>query len=486
MADTNALTHLTPEEAFLARYPDYARTFPLDALRAEEYERLDRLGQVYLDYTGGGLYANRQIAQHMQWLRNGVYGNPHSCSPSSLAAAEHADAARAHVLKYFHADPAEYDVIFTANASGALKLVGESYPFGPDAVYGLTFDNHNSVNGIREYARGKGARIAYVPVTPPDLRIDRVRLLELLDEAPTGGARLLGFPAQSNFSGVQHDLAWVERARGRGWDVLLDAAAFAPTNRLNLRQVRPDFVTVAFYKMFGYPTGLGALIARREALARLRRPWFAGGTITIATVQGETHFLADDHAAFEDGTINYLGLPAVQIGLQHLEAAGLNRIHARVMALAGYLLEALTALRHTNGAPMAEVYGPTTTEARGGTISLNFLDPDGAPIDYRWVERQAAGVGISLRTGCFCNPGAGEVAHGLTESEIRACLQGQTRVTFEQFVGMLGRMVGAVRISLGIASNFADAHRFVTFAESLRDVRAATTHTPTPTEENPA
>jgi hypothetical protein len=53
-------------------------------------------------------------------------------------------------------------------------------------------------------------------------------------------------------------------------------------------------------------------------------------------------------------------------------------------------------------------------------------------------------------------------------------------------VGMLGRMVGAVRISLGIASNFADAHRFVTFAESLRDVRAATTHTPTPTEENPA
>ena len=67
---------------------------------------------------------------------------------------------------------------------------------------------------------------------------------------------------------------------------LLDAAAFVPTSKLDLSEVKPDFVPISFYKMFGYPTGLGALIARREALAKLHRPWFAGGTITVASVHG--------------------------------------------------------------------------------------------------------------------------------------------------------------------------------------------------------
>lgn len=45
--------------------------------------------------------------------------------------------------------------------------------------------------------------------------------------------------------------------------MLLDAAAFVPTNRLNLAAVRADFVSVSFYKMFGYPTGVSALLIRR-------------------------------------------------------------------------------------------------------------------------------------------------------------------------------------------------------------------------------
>ena len=72
-------------------------------------------------------------------------------------------------------------VIFTQNASGALKLVGESYPFGPGDRYLLTFDNHNSVNGIREFARAKGAEVIYAPVIPPDMYIDDDKLM-----APSG------------------------------------------------------------------------------------------------------------------------------------------------------------------------------------------------------------------------------------------------------------------------------------------------------------
>ena len=279
------------ETEFRRRYPAYEATARLDALRQSEYSRLDTLHQVYLDYTGGGLYGNSQLQRHMTMLASGVYGNPHSGNPTSLAATELDKRARKAIFEYFGADPDEYQVIFTSNASGALKLVGESYPFEQRGQYLLTFDNHNSVNGIREFARQKHAPVTYSPIVPPDLRIDEAALRANLAQAIPGGNNLFAYPAQSNFSGVQHGLEWIEIARRAGWDVLLDAAAFAPTNRLDLSRYKPDFVSLSFYKIFGYPTGVGRLIARRAVLPKLRRPWFAGGTIEIASAQADAHYL---------------------------------------------------------------------------------------------------------------------------------------------------------------------------------------------------
>jgi selenocysteine lyase/cysteine desulfurase len=39
-------------------------------------------------------------------------------------------------------------------------------------------------------------------------------------------------------------------------------------------------------------------------------------------VQGRAHILSPREAGFEDGTLNYLGIPAVEIGLRHLESIG--------------------------------------------------------------------------------------------------------------------------------------------------------------------
>jgi molybdenum cofactor sulfurtransferase len=300
----------------------------LDALRAAEYGRLDAAGEVYLDYTGGSLYAESQVEEHLRMLRDGVFGNPHSSNPTSSAATELVERARASVLRYFNAPESEYACVFTPNASGAIRLVGEAYPF---RRFLATADNHNSINGLREFARARGAATAYVPVEAPDLRV--ARLADHLGEAD--GPSLFAYPAQSNFSGVKHPLEWIDLAHERGWDVLLDCAAFAPTSRLDLSVWQPDFVAVSFYKMFGYPTGLGALIARRRTLERLRRPWFSGGTVVAANVQGDLVVPHSGHAGFEDGTVDYLGIPAVEIGLRrraHLRAAhlGAPRRHDRV------------------------------------------------------------------------------------------------------------------------------------------------------------
>jgi molybdenum cofactor sulfurtransferase len=468
--------HVSPEsmesalDAFRQAYPAYDTTHKLDTLRATEYARLDRLGHVYLDYTGGALYAECQLREHMALLSQGVFGNPHSKNLTSMAMTGLVERSRDYVLRYFNAAPDEYMVIFTQNASGALKLVGESYPFGPGDNFLLTADNHNSVNGIREFARARGARVTYLPITPPALRVENDHLMQALEMPRAGKNNLFAYPAQSNFTGVQHPLDWIALAQANGWEVLLDAAAFAPTNRLDLSRWHPDFVDLSFYKIFGYPTGTGCLLVRKEAARKLRRPWYAGGTITFSSVAAFDHYLTPGPAGFEDGTVNYLSLPAVEIGLRYIEAVGIGLIHIRVMCLTGWLIERLLALRHSNGHPLIRLYGPPNIYLRGWTVQVNFFDPLGRMIDCTEVERLANAQRISLRAGCHCNPGAREAALGFTEADLAPCFRDKEHETFEQFLeGIEGKTTGALRASIGLATNFADVYKYAQFAESFID-----------------
>jgi molybdenum cofactor sulfurtransferase len=470
---------LAPREAALAafrqKYSTYDATQSLDTLRATQYARLDAQEHVYLDYTGGGLYAECQVREHLELLCSHVFGNPHSTNPASQAMTTLVDRARRFVLSYFHASSEEYIVIFTPNASGALKLVGESYPFAHGGRYLLTFDNHNSVNGIREFAQAKGAAITYVPLEPPDLRANETHLHRFLAQARPGQPNLFAYPAQSNVTGVQHPLEWIAHAQDLGWDVLVDCAAFVPSNRLDLSVWHPDFVPLSFYKMFGYPTGIGCLLARKSALAKLHRPWFSGGTITLSSVlaadaTGMGFYLTPGEAGFEDGTINYLMLPAVEIGLRYLEAIGIETIHERVRCLSGWLLEQLLELRHSNGQPVVRIYGPITTERRGGTIAFNFCDPSGVVFDCYAIQEEANQNGLSLRSGCFCNPGVREFALGLAREELASLFRHKERMTYEQFLHLIdNRKQGALRVSVGLATNFADVYHFLQFARTIID-----------------
>ncbi|HXJ39743.1 MAG TPA: hypothetical protein VNH18_10725, partial [Bryobacteraceae bacterium] len=153
---------------FLESWPEYVEF----EQRAAEYGRLDASGQVYLDYTGGSLYAASQLRGHAEFLAEGVFGNPHSANRASAAMTAHVESARRYLLRYFNADPKEYLAVFTMNASGALKLLGEAFPFSPERRLLMSFDNHNSVNGMREFALARGAGVEYSPMTVPGLRMD--------------------------------------------------------------------------------------------------------------------------------------------------------------------------------------------------------------------------------------------------------------------------------------------------------------------------
>lgn len=457
------------EKSFQSLYPEYAETGVIDELRRREFPRLDQQKHIYLDYTGSGLYSDSQVKKHSEWLLSHVLGNPHSENPSSKPSTLAVESCRRHILRFFNADPCEYEVVFTANASHALKLVGESYPFQPGGRLLLTFDNHNSVNGIREFDRARGASTSYVPLTLPELRVSDEELERYLGEADPACDNLFAYPAQSNFSGVRHPLSWIEKAQQKGWDVLLDAAAFVPTGLLDLSKYHPDYVALSFYKMFGYPTGVGALVARKAALEKLHRPWFAGGTIRMASVKSDRFLPAECPAVFEDGTLDFSNIPAVEFGLKLLESISYETLSKRVKSLTGWTLTRLTELQHSNGQAAVCVYGPTNCENRGSTIALNFLDPEGRQVDHSEVESRANERKISVRTGCFCNPGAGELCLGISSEKMNECMdmsvRGDSCLDIRRCLDPRG--IGAIRISYGIVSNFADARALLDLAESF-------------------
>jgi selenocysteine lyase/cysteine desulfurase len=442
--------------------PDFAE------LRAREFARLDLKNIAYLDYTGAALHAASQVQDHHAALLNDVYGNPHADHDPSRTSDMVTEAARADVLALLGVDDRTHTVIFTANASAAIKLVAESFPFTSETPLILAADNHNSVNGIREYARRAGAPVVTLPLDAT-LRLDHPA--DRLGEACHGAPGLLAFPAQSNFSGVQHDLALVAEARRRGCLVLLDAAAFLPTNALDLRQVPADFVALSFYKLFGYPTGIGALVARLDALSRLTRPWFSGGTVDFVSIAHDRHQLRRGHASFEDGTPDFLGMSAVSGGLRFLTGLGIDAIHRHTRVHARAFLNAITHLSHANGSPLVEVYGPDCADDRGATVAFNVKDDAGRTVPYPLVERRAGDFGVALRGGCFCNPGAAEAAFRFDAAETARCLTAVgDDFTIERFASCLGDFstVGALRASFGVPTNARDVTRAIALVESFR------------------
>ncbi len=431
-------------------------------LRIKEYSRLDKpVHQIYLDFTGGNLYPESLIKWHHDILLNGVFGNPHSINPTSARSSALVERAREKVIDFFNAH--DYVCVFTPNATGALKIVGESYPFTSESYFVLLSDNHNSVNGIREFCKNRGGSVEYVPVQYEDLQINNEILKKYLIENSGHGNNLFAYPAQSNVSGVKHSLDWIKYAQDLGYDVLLDAAAFVPTSRLDLKEIQPEFVSVSFYKIFGYPTGLGCLLIKKSVFNKLKKPWFAGGTVTMVSVTTQHSFLAGNNERFEDGTLNYLDIPAIQNGLEYIESIGIDKINARVKGLTQYLLDRLHSLHHANGRALVKVFGPHDMDRRGGNLVMNFFDENGNTVDFESIDVIARDKNISIRSGCFCNPGIDEINNCITNDEMAKYFTSRDKGDYHDMVKYLGKMRGATRVSVGIASSVEDIEVFIDF-----------------------
>ncbi|KAF8546175.1 hypothetical protein OG21DRAFT_1584940, partial [Imleria badia] len=248
--------------------------------------------------------------------------------------------------------------IFTGNAKGALKLVGETFSFRVASSFVLGADSHNSVHSIREFAARRGAQVHYIPSIPTGGFDPLVAKDVLQSNSPVSPSTpsLFALTGQSNISNTKNPFSILYSTSSLGYHTLMDAAALAPTSVISLTETPVDAMAVSFYKMFGYPTGVGAFIAKESFLAKLARPWFAGGIVNVVQVPGTLVTRATTpHEQFEDGIINHLTLSAVTDGLRFLSTY-LPFIPLRLSCLMHFLTSSVAEIRHdTDGTPVIKI-----------------------------------------------------------------------------------------------------------------------------------
>lgn len=466
--------YLVASQAFLTDYPAYSESGG-DTLRKNEYSRLDSHRVVYLDHVGGTLAPQSLFEEDFRMLRSSILGNPHSGSRSS---GENYERARQAIYHFFRCPPNEYEIIFTANASSAIRLVAESFPFERGTEVLLTKDNHTSVHGLREYAKSKGASVKYIPLDQ-DLQIPSSSMQRALTNLSQGHIHLLAYPAQSNATGIRHDLKWIKIAQKCGAMVLLDIAAYVPQSRLDYSVHHPDFIAISFYKIFGYPTGSGCLIAKKSSLSKLTPNSFSGGAVCYYSgpwSPTERLLYRDDGRQFEVGTPNYASFHAIAQGFQFITRVGLEDIGVRSRALAQWLELKLSELKHSTqlGTPLCQVYG-LTAENKGATVMLNFFDCYNAIFPHALIRQTLEKFGIIVRNGCFCNLGAVQQATYITAGAEHCELDKTDKIldckSFDDNILNKGHC-GAIRVSLGLGSNFRDVYCFYLFAKGLLNVDA--------------
>ncbi|ELW64587.1 Molybdenum cofactor sulfurase [Tupaia chinensis] len=391
-------------------------------MREREFGRL--AGTVYLDHAGATLFPESQLANFTRDLMENVYGNPHSQNISSKLTHDTVEQVRYRILAHFHTSPDDYSVIFTAGSTAALKLVAEAFPWvswgleSSGSQFWYLTDSHTSVVGMRKVTTARN--VMSTPVRPEDICLVE-KQGALANDSDCQLPHLFCYPAQSNFSGTRYPLSWIKEVKSRRmnplctpgkWFVLLDAASYVSTSPLDLSTHQADFVPISFYKIFGFPTGLGALLVSHSVAPLLQKTYFGGGT-AAAYLAGEDFYIPRQSVAerFEDGTISFLDVIALKHGFDALErlTGGMENIKQHTFTLAQYTYTALSSLRYPNGAPVVQIYndsGFSDPEAQGPIINFNVLDDNGNIIGYSQVDKMASLYNIHVRTGCFCNTGA--------------------------------------------------------------------------------
>ena len=279
-------------------------------------------------------------------------------------------------------------LVFVRGTTEATNLVrfawGEKNVKRGDLLVTTTMEHHSNIVPWQLLAKEKGATLKFVGLEPGGT-LDLGQFEELLRESP----RLVAFTHCSNVLGTINDARTLcRKARAAGATTVVDGAQSVPHMPVDVGGMGADFYAYSGHKMLG-PTGIGALIARKELLEEMD-PFHGGGEM-IREVFLDHATWNDVPHKFEAGTVNIADAIGLGAAVDYLTAIGMDRVRDHEVRLLGYALETLSTVKGFRA------YGPEDPTMRGGVISFNYADVH--PHDLATILDEE---GIAIRSGHHC------------------------------------------------------------------------------------
>ncbi|OWY49401.1 PLP-dependent transferase [Alternaria alternata] len=428
-------------------------------LRDREYPMLE--GTVYLDHGGTTLASKSLVQAFAKQMQQNLLSNPHSDAGSASLSASLIANTRLRVLQSFDADPAHFDVVFTANATAAIKLVADAFSGHESGFdYYFHYKCHTSLLGVGQLAERSLC-----------LQSNEAVASWIQSHTEAHRPSLFAYPAQSNMDGERLPVHWPAQIRTASCHgntyTLLDVAALVSTSPLSLHDHNsaPDFLVLSFYKIFGFPD-LGALIVRKASAHILKhRRYFGGGTTDMIACTDELCVMRKNtspHERLEDGTTPIRNVLALACAMEEHQRlfGGMAQISKHTTWLTHTLYKRLDRLRHANGTSVCHFYKAHSSRygdpaGQGATLALNFMGHDGTWLGCWHVGKLLREKGIQVRTGSHCNPAGAAAALEIDPLTLKDAYDTGFRCNTDQDI-LNGKPVGLVRITFGAVSTMAD------------------------------
>lgn len=411
----------------------------LSEIREKEYPNLPR---AYLDNAASPMCANSLVQESTKMLTTKVLVNPHSNSRLSKETAQLIDDTRARVLSLLGVDYTEYDLVFTANSTAAIKLVGECIH---ERNFVYLKDSHTSIVGLRGLAKSWSVVNEIVP-----------------GNYPRGS--VISWPMMSNFDGkIYPTQNWLDNALQSNALTLLDIAAYCSTSWPDFGKIKPDFATISFYKILGFPD-LGGLLIRKSDSTReyFNHRQYAGGGTVAAITAGPSGLMvrnSDLVASLEDGTVPFHTIAMLGVAIREFERIfhSWEAISTHTQRIAGYCK---SKLREISDCDLISDFDQPSP-----IIAFNLRS-----IGHNEFANAAAEVGIYVRAGTLCNIGAFSSRMNIPDSIIEENHRIYGKTCNDDVDILNGNHTGVIRISFGPYSSISDVNTLMEFIDKIRHV----------------
>lgn len=297
-------------------------------IRAEFKVYEDNPSLVYLDSAASSLkpeYVNQKMYDFNS--KNGV--NVHrGVYQLSYEATDLYEEARQKVADFINA-PFE-SIVFTRGASQALNLVASSYGMeyikeGDEIITSL-LEHHSSHMPWFQVAKKKGAIMKYIPLNEKnEITIANFKLV-LTDKT-----KMVAITYVSNVTGYITPLKEIiDLAHEKGAIVSVDAAQAVPHMKVDVQDLKCDFLSFSGHKMCG-PFGVGVLYGKSNLLNQMEPIEFGGDMADAVTQISQTY--KDAPYRFETGTPMVTEVIGLGYACEFLTAIGLEDIATHEMLL---------------------------------------------------------------------------------------------------------------------------------------------------------